>query len=78
MLRYYKLLGARILCSCCCPRRSHRSGHNKTKVILCSATFYLYVNGKCYTFKGQSLENGLPCIFQAIGSTPFYKGAEPA
>ena len=23
---------------------------------------------KCYTFKGQSLENGLSCIFQAIGN----------
>ena len=23
---------------------------------------------KCYTLKGQSLENGLSCIFQAIGN----------
>ena len=23
---------------------------------------------KCYTFKGQSLENGLSCIFQATGN----------
>ena len=41
-----KLLGVRILCSC-----PHRSGHmflltsNKTNVILCSATFYLCMNG---------------------------------
>ena len=41
---------------------------NKTNVILCSATFYLYVNGKLFTFKCQSLENGLSCIFQAIGN----------
>ena len=27
---------------------------NKTGVILCSATFYLSVNGKGFTFKGQS------------------------
>ena len=30
-----------------------------------------------YTFKGQSLENGLSCVFQAL-ATFFYKGAEPA
>ena len=23
---------------------------------------------KCYTFKGQNLENGLSCIFQSIGN----------
>ena len=36
---------------------------NKTNGILCSATFCLYMNGK-----GQSLENGLCCIFQARGN----------
>ena len=41
---------------------------NKTNVILCSATFYLYMNGKVFTFKGQSLENGLSCLFQAVGN----------
>ena len=41
---------------------------NKTNIILCSATLYLYMNEKCYALKGQSLENGLPCIFQAIGN----------
>ena len=44
-----KLLGVGTLCSCSYPGRS---GHdvpinsNKTDVILCSATFSLYVNGK--------------------------------
>ena len=45
---------------------------NKTNVILCSATFYLYMNEKCYAFKGQagkqSLEKGLLYQFQAIGN----------
>ena len=27
------------------------------------------MNGKCYTFKGQNLENGLSYISQAIGNT---------
>ena len=31
---------------------------------------------KLYTFKSQSLENGISCIFQAIGF--FYKGEESA
>jgi len=26
--------------------------------------------GKCYTFKGQRLVNGVFCIFQARGNTP--------
>ena len=38
---------------------------NKTNVILCSATFSLYING---LIKGQSLENKLFSIFQAVGS----------
>ena len=32
--------------------------------------------GVCYTFKGQSLENGVSCIFQEEHS--FMKDAEPA
>ena len=40
---------------------------NKTKVILNSTTFDLCIN-EHYTFKGQSFENGLPCVFQAIGN----------
>ena len=38
---------------------------NKTNVILCSATFSLFING---LIKGQSLENKLFSIFQAVGS----------
>ena len=37
-------------------------------VMLCSATFYPYLNVKCYTFKGQSLEKRLPCLFRAAGN----------
>ena len=40
---------------------------NRTKAVLCSATFCLSVE-KCYTLKGQSPENRLPCIFQATGN----------
>ena len=44
-----KLLGARILCSCSRPLGQVRRlllASNKANVILCSATFYLYMNGK--------------------------------
>lgn len=34
--------------------------------------------GKCYTLKGQSLENGLSCIFQALGNILFIKDEAPA
>lgn len=37
-------------------------------MLLSSATFYLFVNGIVLYFKGQSLENGLPCRVQAIGN----------
>ena len=30
--------------------------YNKTNVIFCSATFYLYMNEKCYAFKDQAWE----------------------
>ena len=33
---------------------------------------------KYYTFKHQSLDNGLSCIFQAIGNIFFYKDEAPA
>ena len=37
----------------------------KTNVILRSATFSLSMNGKCHSFKSQSLEDGLSCVFLA-------------
>ena len=63
-------LGVRILCSCTGPRTGHDVPVNlqQRNVSLCSATFNLYVNGKLLYFSGQSLENGLSCIFQAIGN----------
>ena len=39
-----KLLGAGIICSCICPRRSSRINSNKMNLILYSAAFYLYMN----------------------------------
>lgn len=33
--------------------------------------------GKCYTFKGQSLGNGLSCVFQAIGNFLLQTDGEP-
>ena len=41
---------------------------NKTNVILCSELFISTCIGKCYTFRGQNLENGLSWAFQAIGN----------
>ena len=69
-----KLLGAWILFSCSCP---YRSGHTvpinlqqDKYSLLCN--FLTYTNGKCYTFKVQSLKSGLSSIFQAIGSILFF------
>ena len=46
--------------------------------IICIATVLQPMQQeKCYTLKGQSLENGLSCIFQAIGNT-LKKDAKPA
>ena len=63
-----KLLGIGILCSCSCPCRS---GHdvpinlNNSNVILYSATFYLYVNGKVlYPLKVRALRKGYPVYFK--------------
>ena len=30
--------------------------------------FNLYTNGKYFIFNGQSIENGLSCIFQVVGN----------
>ena len=69
MADYCKLLDAGILCSYSCPSRSD---HNVsvTRQLLFSV-LQLFVSmrmGKCYTFKGQSLENGLYYVFQGIGN----------
>ena len=64
-------LGVRILCSC---RSGHRWGHvflstsSKTNVILYSSTFISIWMEECYTFKDQSFEKRLSCIFQATGN----------
>ena len=49
MIDCYKLLGVRILSSYNCAHRSVQmflETANKTNVILCSASLYLYMNGK--------------------------------
>ena len=37
-----------------------------TMFILCSVTFYLYMNELYYTFKSQSIENELSCVSQVF------------
>lgn len=68
MVSFCRLLDVRLLCSCTCP---HRSGHDllvnlqKDKCYSLFCNFlYLYE----WTFKDQSSENMLSCIFQAIGN----------
>ena len=73
-----KLHGTGVLCSCRCP---HRSGHYTPLNLQqgkCYSLFrsfvYLYeCKCVCYIFKGQSPENGLFCIFQAVGNTLLQK-----
>ena len=67
-----KLLGVGILCSYRCP---HRSGHDVPVNLQQDKCYSLFCNflslcewKKCYTFKDQSLENGLSCLFQAVGN----------
>ena len=67
-----RFLGVGILCPCSCP---HRSGHHvpvnlqqgKCYSLFCSF-LSLYEWKSVNTLKGQSLEDGLSCIFQAIGN----------
>ena len=42
-------------------------------LFFCSATFYLKMNGKDYTFEGQSRENAHSSVFQAAGSVRLRK-----
>ena len=55
---------------------------NKANVTLCSATFYLCMQEKCYTFKGQTweVEPSERAIMYISGSRQhfFYEGAQPA
>lgn len=78
MVSYCRLLGVKILCSCSYRCRSGRyvpKNLQQRECLFCN--FYLYVNGKVlYTFKGQSLEKGLSCIFQARGNILVAKAIE--
>ena len=54
MVGYSRLLGVRILCSYSCPCRSYHNiliNTQEENVILCSATFYFYVNGSVILLK---------------------------
>ena len=73
-----KLFGVRILCSYNSP--PCRFGDNvpinfqQDECYSLFCNFLSVVNGKCYTFKGQSLENA--CIFQTLGNIPVAKAME--
>ena len=63
-----KLLTAGIFCSCHCP---HRSGNSDAVNLQQDEYYSLFCSilmNKCYTIKGQRLENWLVCIFQTIGN----------
>ena len=63
-------LGVSILRSCSCPWSSVQGGpvnFQLDKFFSVLQLFNLYMNAKV-TLKGQSLENGLSCTFQAIGN----------
>ena len=47
--------------------RSRCSCKTPTKEMFSVLQFYVYMDETCYTLKGQSLENGLSCLFQASG-----------
>ena len=67
----FQPLGAGILCSRSCPRRS---GHDAPvnlhpdKCYLCSAAFLSIGMEEGYAFQGQSLENGLSCVVLALSN----------
>ena len=61
-----------ILCSCSCPGSSCHDVPINLQQDNCYSVLQLYMNEKCYTFKGQggqSLEDGLSCSFQVTGNT---------
>ena len=63
-----RLLGAGILCSCSCPRRSGHSVPVNLQQDKCYSLFCNFLFLYEWTLKGQSPENRLSCIFQAIGN----------
>ena len=63
--------GVRILCSCSCPSRSGHKGPvnlQQDTVLVSVLQLFIYMNGKVLHLKGQSIENGLFCVFQALGN----------
>ena len=64
-----KFLGVRILCSCICPLSSGHDVPANFQQVKCYSILQFFVSiwmEECYTYTGQSLQNGLPCVFQAI------------
>ena len=73
-----KLLGVGILCSCSCPRMSGRDVPVNLPQDKCYSLFRNFLSLYKWTLKGQSLENRLSCIFQAIDNILLQTGTEPA
>ena len=70
-----QVLGAGILGSCSCPHSSVSLQQDKQYSLFC--TLLSLHARECYTFKGQSLEDRLLCVFQAKGNS-LYRGADQA
>ena len=67
-----KLLGLGILCCCSCPQRSGQDVPINLQQDKCYSLFCNFLSRYELTLKGQSPENKLSCIFQAV-ATFFYK-----
>ena len=66
-----KLLGAGIFCSCTCSGRSVHDVPVNLQQVKCCSVLQLFISlwmEKWYALNSQSLENGLSCISQIIGS----------
>ena len=78
----YKVLGAGILCSCSCLGRS---GHNVPINLQEDNCYFVFCNflisikmEKCYTFEGESLENGQSLSISGCRQQSFTKSTESA
>ena len=73
MVSCCKLLGIGILCSCSCAHRSDHDGPVNLQQDQCYSLFYNFLSLYEWILKGQSPENRLSCIFQAIGNIVLQK-----
>ena len=63
-----KLINLVILCCCSCPQRSGQTVPINLQQDKCYSLFCNFLSPYELTFKGQSPENKLSCIFQAVGN----------